>query len=447
MAKNPSRSKPDMPQRGDDFSARAHHVIPGGSHTYSRGDDQFPIQVPRAFVRGKGGRVWDLEGREYVDWGMGINNVLIGHAEDVIDEAAIAAIRNGQAFSRPTPLEVAAAESLIGLFPAMDMAKFGKNGSDGNSAAIRLARAITGRDLIGYDATAPFLSIHDWFIGKTTVNAGIPADVQKLTVPFIYNDIQSVERMFAEYPRKVAAVILEVCRETKPAPGFLEALRRLCDREGALLIFDEVVTGFRYALEGAHSLFGVVPDFMSVGKGIANGYALAAILGKREYMERGGIQHKQERVFFLSTTNGPEQSALAAGMAVMDFYRQHDVIGHLYRVGQQLIDGLSKAAAGHGIVDFVSAASDFSCRPVLKLLGPKKEPSMEFRTLFVQEMARQHVFMPWICPSFRHGESEIAQTLEAFDGTCRVYAQALEAGSVERFLQGPVAKPVFRKFN
>jgi glutamate-1-semialdehyde 2,1-aminomutase len=447
MAKNPSRSKPDMPQRGGDFSERAHHVIPGGSHTYSRGDDQFPIQGPRAFVRGKGGRVWDLEGREYVDWGMGINNVLIGHAEDVIDEAAIAAIRNGQAFSRPTPLEVAAAESLTGLFPGMDMAKFGKNGSDGNSAAIRLARAITGRDLIGYDATAPFLSIHDWFIGKTTVNAGIPADVQKLTVPFIYNDVQSVERMFAEYPRTVAAVILEVCRETKPAPGFLEALRRLCDREGALLIFDEVVTGFRYALQGAHSLFGVVPDFMSVGKGIANGYALAAILGKREYMERGGIQHKQERVFFLSTTNGPEQSALAAGMAVMDFYRQHDVIGHLYRVGQQLIDGLSKAAAGHGIADFVSAASDFSCRPVLKLLGPKKEPSMEFRTLFVQEMARQHVFMPWICPSFRHGESEIAQTLEAFDGTCRVYAQALEAGSVERFLQGPVAKPVFRKFN
>lgn len=438
---------PDVPHRNADFSERAHRVIPGGSHTYSRGDDQFPVSVPHAFVSGKGGRVWALDGQEYVDWGMGINNVLLGHAEDVIDEAAIAAIRNGQAFSRPTLLEVEAAESLTGLFPGMDMAKFGKNGSDGNSAAIRLARAITGRDLIGYDATAPFLSIHDWFIGKTTVNAGVPAAIQKLSISFAFNDIPSVERMFADHPRAIAAVILEVCRETKPAPGFLETLRRLCDQQGTLLIFDEMVTGFRYALHGAHSLFGVVPDFMSVGKGVANGYALAAILGKREYMERGGIRHKHERVFFLSTTNGPEQSALAAGLAVMHFYRQHDVIGHLYRIGQQLIDGLGKAAAGHGIADYVSAASNFSCRPVLSFLGPDKQPAIEFRTLFIQEMARQHVFMPWICPCFRHGESEIAQTLEAFDGTCRVYAQALEAGSVERFLQGNAAKPVFRKFN
>lgn len=430
-----------------DFSERAHHVIPGGAHTYSRGDDQFPFQAPRAFSRGKGARVWDLAGEEYVDWSMGINNVLIGHAENAIDDAAVQAIRNGQSFSRPTVLEVTAAESLTSLFPGMEMVKFGKNGSDGNSAAIRLARAVTGRDFIGYDSTAPFLSIHDWFIGKTLVNAGVPIDVQKLSVPFIYNDITSVERMFAEHPKKIAAVILEVCREKRPIPGFLETLRSRCDQEGALLIFDEVVTGFRYALDGAHSLFGVMPDFMSIGKGVANGYALAAVLGKRVYMERGGIRHKEERVFFLSTTNGPEQSALAAGQAVIDFYRHHDVIGHLYRVGQQLMDGLSKSASNHGITDYVAAVGDFSCRPVLALLGPDKEPSMDFRTLFIQEMAKRRVFMPWICPSFRHGDSEILQTIEAFDSACRVYAQALDEKSTKRFLQGPAAKPVFRKFN
>ena len=447
MARQPLKSRTELPQSDAQFSERAHRVIPGGAHTYSRGDDQFPVSAPHTFVSGKGGRVRALDGQEYVDWSMGINNVLIGHAEDVIDDAAIAAIRKGQAFSRPTLLEVELAESVTSLFPDLEMAKFGKNGSDGNTAAIRLARAITGRSLIGYDAAAPFLSIHDWFIGKTLVNAGVPDEIQKLSVPFAFNDVPSVERMFAEHPRRIAAVILEVCRDTKPAPGFLMALRRLCDREGALLIFDEVVTGFRYALHGAHSLFGVVPDFMSIGKGMANGYSLAAILGKREYMERGGIRHEKERVFFLSTTNGPEQSALAASLAVIDFYRQQDVIGHLYRTGQQLIDGLAKAAANHGIAEFVSAESDFSCRPVLKFLGPAKEPSMEYRTLFLQEMAAEHVFIPWICPCFRHGDAEVGQTVEAFDRACKVYGQALEIGSVERFLRGPAAKPVFRKFN
>lgn len=429
------------------FSERAHRVIPGGAHTYSRGDDQFPVKSPRAFVRGKGARIWDLDGNEYVDWGMGINNVLIGHAEDAIDDAAIAAIRRGQAFSRPTPLEVETAERLITLFPGMEMAKFGKNGSDPNSAAVRLARAITRRDLVGYDSTAPFLSIHDWFIGTTVVSAGVPKAVQQLSVPFRFNDIASVERMFADHPRKIAAVVLEVCRETKPAPGFLETLRRLCDQEGTLLVFDEVVTGFHYSLHGAASLFGVMPDLMSLGKGMANGYALSAIMGKRTYMERGGIRHDQERVFFLSTTNGPEQSALAAGLATIDFYSQHDVISQLYRTGRRIIDGVREAATRHGIAEYVSADSDFACRPVFKFLDPNKSVSPEFRTLFLQEMSTRRVFIPWICPSFRHGESEIAQTLDAVDSVCAVYAKALEAGSVGRFLVGPPAKPVFRRFN
>ena len=202
------------------FSDRAQRVIPGGAHTYSRGDDQFPELAPQAFVRGKGAHVWDIENVEYVDWGMGINNVLIGHAEDVIDEAAIAAIRNGQAFSRPTPLEVEVAEAVLELFPAMDMVKYGKNGSDANTAAVRLSRAITGRDLVAYDESAPFLAIHDWFIGKTTVNAGVPKAIQDLCVGFRFNDTASVERMFAEHPRQIACVVMEVCRDDQTGAGF-----------------------------------------------------------------------------------------------------------------------------------------------------------------------------------------------------------------------------------
>jgi len=430
-----------------EFSERAHRVIPGGAHTFSRGDDQFPAEAPAGFVHGKGARVWDVAGRVFVDWGMGINNVLIGHAEDAIDEAAVGALRQGQSFSRPSVLEVLAAETLVDLFPGMEMAKFGKNGSDANTAAVRLARAITGRPLVAYDASAPFLAIHDWFIGKTAMNAGIPETVHSLTLPFVYNDTASVEKLFAEHGNRIAAVVMEVCRDVRPAPGFLERVRELCAESGALLVFDEVVTAFRYALHGVYSTFGVTPDLLSIGKGMANGYSLSALLGRREYMERGGIRHDRERVFFMSTTNGPEQSALAATLATVEFYRTHDVIAHLARAGEHVIAAVAAAATRHGIADYVSAHSDFACRPALRFLGPDRQVSAAFRTLFLQEMSRRGVFMPWVCPSFRHGTPELEATVAALDDACGVYAKALHEGAVDRFLSGPVAKPVFRKFN
>ena len=429
------------------FSRRAHRVIPAGAHTYSKGDDLLPVNAPAAFVRGKGARVWALDGRELVDWGMGIYNVVIGHAEDVIDEAAIAALRAGQNFSRPSPLEVETAESLVGLFHGMDMVKFAKNGSDVNDAAIRLARAVTGRAMIAYDGDAPFLSVDDWFIGNTVMNAGAPEASASLAVRFRYNDVASVEAVFAEHGRRLAGVILEPCRDVHPQPGFLERLRALCDSHGTLLIFDEIMTGFRYSLRGAQSFLGVRPDLMTIGKAMANGYALAALLGRREYMERGGLSHGEPRCFLLSTTNGAERSALAAGQVTIDFYRAHDVIGALARIGERVITGLAASARRHGIGEYVSAASHFPCRPVLRCLGPDGAPSVEYRTLFLQELLKRGVFMPWVCPSFRHGEGEIAQTLEAFETACAVYARAIERRSVNCLLEGRPVKPVFRRFN
>lgn len=429
------------------FRDRANRIIPGGAHTYSKGDDQFPANAPQAFVRGKGARVWDLDGREFVDWGMGINNVLVGHAEDAIDDAAAAAARNGQNFSRPTPLEVEAAEELVALLDGMEMAKFAKNGSDANTSAIRLARAVTGRPLVFFDGTAPFLAIHDWFIGNTEMPAGVPGEVSRLAKPFVYNDVESVDRLFAEHGREAAAVILEPCRERRPAPGFLERLRSQCDRHGALLIYDEVVTGFRLSRHGTSRLFGVTPDLMSVGKGLANGYALTALAGRAAYMKRGGLDHRDERVFLLSTTNGAEQSALAAGRATMAFYQQHDVIGHLARVGEEVRCALASATRPLGIDRFLSIAGDFPARPVLVCLDHDGAPSAAHRTLLHQEVIRHGIFMPWVCPSFRHGPAEIDRTASAFTHAAQVYARAVEARSVEGLLDGPSVKPVFRRFN
>lgn len=439
--------RPPVGPEDADFSERAHRVIPGGAHTYSRGDDQLPSSAPRGVVRGKGPRFSGLDGREYVDWGMGIKNVLIGHAEDSIDDAAIATIREGIAFSRPTILEVGLAERLIALFPTMDMVKFCKNGSDANTAAVRLARAITGRDLIAYDAAAPFLSVHDWFIGTTVMRAGVPEAVRKLSVPFTYNDIASVERLFDEHSDRLAAVILEVCRDARPVAGFLETIRRLCDKHGTLLILDEVQTGFCYDLHGAHTMVGIQPDLLSLGKGIANGYPLSALLGKREYMERGGTRGPHERVFLLSTTNGPERASLAASLATVTFYEQFDVVGHFYQTGRTFIDGLAEAAQRHGVEAYITARSDYACRPSLMCLDASGVRSDALRTLFMQELLAHGVFMPWVCISYRHGPLEVEQTLEAFDVGCGTYARALEAGSTEGLLLGPSAKPVFRRFN
>ena len=431
----------------ESFRARAHRVIPGGAHTYSKGDDLLPVNSPQAFVKGRGARVWDLDGHEYVDWGMGISNVLIGHAEPAVDKAAIAALLDGQNFSRPTPPEVEAAEAVLGLFDGMEMAKVAKNGSDANEAAIRLARAITGRTLIAYDKSAPFLSIHDWFIGNTVMHAGVPPSTARLAVPFRFNDQASVEAVFAAHGSELAAVILEPCRDSRPAPGFLERVRELCDGHGTLLIFDENVTGFRYSIRGAQSLFKVRPDFTAVGKGIANGYALAALLGRREYMERGGIEHAHPRCFLLSTTNGAERSALAAGVAAIAFSVANQVPDVLAAVGRRLMEGLAESGKRHGVGEYLFLESDFPSRPFLRSLDHERTPSPEYRTLFLQELLRRRVFMPWCSPSFRHGESEIDQTMEAFDAACGVYARALERLFAAPFLEGRAVKPVFRVSN
>lgn len=429
------------------FNERASQVIPGGAHTYSKGRDQFPANAPQAFVRGKGGRAWDLDGREFVDWGMGINNVLIGHAEEAIDAAACEALRQGQNFSRPTLREVEAAEQLVSLVDGAEMIKFAKNGSDANTAALRLARAVTGRTLVLFDEAAPFLAIHDWFIGHTAVDAGVPEEAKRLAQPFTYNDLSSAQALFDANPDAVAAVILEPCRERRPALGFLEGLRALCHRHGALLIFDEIVTGFRYYLNGASRFFGVTPDLMTFGKGMANGYAVAALAGSAEVMRRGGLEHDAARVFLLSTTNGAEQSGLAASSAVMSFYQRHGVIQRLAQTGAALAACVRDAAKAAGVERYLTVAGDFACRPVVACLDHDGRPSAEYRTLFLQEMIAKGVFMPWLCPSFRHGDSELQQTAEACRHAAKVYAQAIERRSVSGLLVGPPVKPVMRRYN
>ena len=425
------------------WRARAHELIPGGAHTYAKGDDQYPEDAPGFIAHGRGCHVWDVDGNEFIEYGMGLRSVTLGHAYPPVIEAVTAELTKGANFTRPTPIEVACADELLDLVaPGRDwMVKFAKNGSDVTTAAVRLASG-DGRDVVAICADQPFFSTDDWFIGTTPMSAGIPKCVQDLSVKFRYNDLAGLRALLREQP--VAAVVMEVESVTPPAPGFLEGVRHLCDEHGTVLIFDEMITGFRWHPGGAAALYGVTPDLSTFGKGIGNGFSVAALVGRRELMERGGLRTDQERVFLLSTTHGAETHALAAALATIRTYRTEPVVEHLYRQGERLAEGVRAAAARHGVSEHVGVMSR-PCNLIYYTRDGDGQPSQAFRTLFLQELLARGVLAPSFVVSYSHTDADIDRTIEAVDGALEVYAQALSDG-VQRHLRGRPVRPVFRPY-
>ena len=425
---------------------RAHALIPGGSHTYAKGDDQYPELSPGFIARGSGCHVWDADGNEYIEYGMGNRAVGLGHAYPPVVDAARAALGDGCNFTRPTPLEVACAEEFLGLITGAEMVKFAKDGSDATSGAMRLARAYTGRDLIAICGDHPFFSVDDWFIGTTAMGAGIPQATRDLTLAFRYNDIASVKALFDKHPGQIAACILEAARTDEPRDNFLQELQRVCHANGALLVFDEMITGFRWAKGGAQSVYGVVPDLSCWGKALANGFSVSALAGKREFMRLGGLDHfDKPRVFLLSTTHGAETHALAAAIASMRVYRDEPVIEHLYRLGTRLREGAEQVIRQRGMEKYVKI-SGRPCCLLFGTLGPDGKPSQAYRSLFLQETIKRGVIMPSLVVSYSHTNADIDATVEAIDGALEVYARALEVGA-ERYLVGRPSQIVYRTYN
>jgi glutamate-1-semialdehyde 2,1-aminomutase len=428
------------------YEKRLQRVIPGGAHTYSRGADQHPANAPAILARGAGAYVYDDKDNRYLDYGMALRAVHIGYAEKAIDDAAIAQIHNGNNLTRPSMIELEAAERFVDLIDSVDMVKFTKNGSTSVSAAVKLARAYTGREVVARCLDHPFFSYDDWFIGSTPITRGIPRETIENTKIFRYNDIASLEAVFAAHPECIACVVLEPAATEEPKPGYLQAVSDLCRKHGAVFVLDEMITGFRWHLKGAQHLYGVKPDITTFGKAMANGFSVSCVAGRREIMELGSIEFEgRERLFLLSTTHGAEMNGLGAFVATMDFMARNDVVGHLWTYGQSLIDLINAKAAEHGLKDHVRAGG-VACSPWYATLGADGQASLPLRTLFAQEMVRGGVLMPWIALSYRHGEEELRLTARALDAALPVYRKALEHG-VERYLVGPAIKPVFRRYN
>lgn len=425
---------------------RAHQVLPGAAHTYAKGDDQFPAHMTPVITRGEGCRVWDLDGNEFIEFGGGVRSVTLGHGRREVCDAAYQASLLGTNFARPAALELHATEKMLELIPRADMVKFAKNGSDAVTAAIKIARAYTGREMIAVCGDHPFFSVHDWFIATTPMNSGIPRDVGPQTVKFKYNDLHSVEKLFAEFPNQICAVVLEP-EGTEPHRGdFLHQLRELAHRHGALFILDETITGFRWHNGGGQAVFDVEPDLSTFGKAMANGFSVSALCGKREFMQLLGTQHTEaERCFAMSLTHGAETSSLAAFMATAQIYQNEPIVERLYTQGKRLRDGVEQQIDAAGVRGHFNVAGR-DCLLIYGTLDQHGQRSQEFRTLFLQELLKRGVLAPNFAVSAAHRDEDIDQTITAVGESLHIYANALKHG-VERYLESRPVAPVFRKYN
>ncbi|WP_457279358.1 glutamate-1-semialdehyde 2,1-aminomutase [Polaromonas sp. P5_D5] len=449
------------------FRERLHRVIPGGAHTYSRGDDQYPANAPEILISGKGAYVKAADGRTFLDYGMGLRAVTLGYADDRVNRAAMGGMSLGVNLTRASVLELEAAERLVALIDGADMVKFAKNGSNVTTAAAKVARAYTGRQYICVPRQHPFFSFDDWFIGATQLKRGIPPIHHQTTLLFDYNNIASLQALFDAHPGNIAGVMLEPATTVGPCPecasanrmappdcqrcpghadNFLLQVQALCRRDGALFILDEMITGFRWHLKGAQYLFGVSPDLTTFGKGMANGFAMAALVGRREVMEVGGINRPgQERTFLISTTHGGEMSSLAAFMETVSIYEELPVVEHLWSFGRELIEGLEALAREAGVDHSFQIQGNAISMNYLTL-DAQGQADLRLRTLFSQEMIRGGVLMPWIAPSYAHNQADLDRTMQAAQKAFGIYAQALENGTQGLLIGDPI-KPVFRQYN
>jgi len=444
------------------FRKRLHDVIPGGAHTYSRGDDQFPDNAPPILVKGEGAYVWDPDGKRFLDYGMGLRSVNLGYGDKDVAKASYNEMLKGNNLTRASTTELEAAELFKSLIPSVDMVKFAKHGSTVVTAAIKMARASTKRKYIVIPEEHPFFSFDDWFIGTTPLTSGTLPESSAFTLKFKYNNIESLEKLFEEYPNQIAAVMLEPATTTGPCPrtcsgqngchdcsqpeNFLHKVKRIAHKNGALFILDEMITGFRWHLRGAQSFFNIEPDLCTFGKAMANGFAVAALGGKKEFMQLGSILDEgRERIFLTSTTHGAEMSALGAFIKTVEILKKKNVIKHFWNYGEKLMDEINRISTNLGIEEYFYLEG-YPCSPNYVAKGNNKKTSLAFRTLFSQEMIKKNVLMPYIAISYAHKQEELDLTLSAVESSLNIYKRALESG-IDQYLHSSIIKPVFRKFN
>ena len=426
-----NRSFPDISKSNALFE-RSKGLIPSGTQTLAKGPGQYINGVaPKYLSRGKGSHVWDVDGNEYIDFNMAIGPVSLGYCYPAVDQAVMEQLKDGITFSMMHPLEVETAELIRDVVPNAEMVRYSKTGADVTSAAVRLARAFTGRKKVlccGYHGW------HDWYIGVTDRNRGIPAEILDLSFTFNYNDIQSVVDSIDD---QTACVILEPVVFEAPRENFLHRLREVCNENGSLLIFDEMWTGFRLALGGAQEYFGVHADMATFSKAIANGMPLSVLTGRREVMELA------DREVFFYTTFGGEALSLAAAKATINEMRDRRVPEYLARQGSKLREGYNRMAKELSMG--YTGCTGFDCRSLVTFSAEAGNP-LEIKSFMQQELFKRGILWSGFHNiSFSHTDKDVDYTLSAYAEVLPAVREAVSTGSVRERLHGKPVEPVFRR--
>jgi len=429
-----------------EYSREVHDFIPGGAHTYSKGDDQFPLNAPAAISHGKGAHVWDVDGNEFIDCSMGLTSVCIGHGYEPVAQAVADAAFQGTNFQRPASIELEAAKLFLDTVQSGDMVKFAKNGSTVTTAAVKLARAYTGRNRVAICREHNFFSFDDWFIATTPCDRGIPEKTREMTALFSYNNFESVESLLADNDHDIACLILEPVKFDPPVDDFLHKVAAICKERGVLLILDEMISGFKWSLKGAHNYFGVKADMTTWGKGIANGFSACALSGRAEIMELGGIRNEgEDKLFLISTTHGAESTGLAAINATIKAFVDNNMIESNWQRGAALKSILEQVILKHGLQNSLKWIG-YPCLIALVCRNAEGNVDDAFRTLMMQEMiARGVLFQGLFYTTWSHQQAELDHFAMAFDESCAIYKQAINQGNTNHLLIGRAAKAVFRK--
>jgi glutamate-1-semialdehyde 2,1-aminomutase len=414
---------------------RAELTIPLGTQTFSKSKTQYPVGVSPLFAtQARGAHIWDIDGNKYIDLVNSLAAVTLGYGDGPIEKAVKSQLKKGVTLSLPTKLEAEVSELITNLVPSAEMVRFSKNGTDATSAAIRLARSYTGRDHI---IVCGYHGWQDWFIGSTSRSKGVPKAISDLTHTFEYNNIDSLKSILDTLENKVAAVILEPMNTTYPTKDFLSSVKELTHKAGAVLIFDEVITGFRFSKGGAQELFGVTPDLSTFGKGIANGFPLSALVGNRE------IMLEMEKVF-LSGTFGGELLSLAAAKNVLQRHLEEDICGELERKGNELANLTIKAISENRLENVVS----LSGHPSWKFINwqPTNNYSVgEIKTYFLQEIFQEGILvLNTHNVSLAHDRKKFSKIADSYNKVFRNIRQALDKNSLQDQLKVPALVPLFK---
>jgi glutamate-1-semialdehyde-2,1-aminomutase len=417
---------------------KALKVTPLGSQTYSKSYKYFcGNNAPYFIDRGKGCYVWDVDGNKFLDFICALGPITIGYNDDRINKAITDQLGKGIIFSQASPIEMQLAEKLIQIIPGIEMVRFLKSGSEATTAAVRLARAYTGRDMV---AMSGYHGMQDWSIGSTANKCGVPEAICKLTETFEYNNIQSIEQLFEEHKNKIACVILEPIQSDGPKDGYLDELKKITHKNGALLIFDEVVSGFRYALGGAAELYNVTPDLVAFGKGMANGMPISVVAGKKDILEL--IEKKK---VFISTTFGGETLSIAAALATIEILQDKDSYKHIWKLGKIMLEGLRASVKKFNLSD-VMIVNGLAPHCGILFEGRGLLDYLDINSVYQQRMLDMNILTLGINNiNLSHTENEIKNFLDVADKCMEDVRRSVEMDSVQGILRSGKVDPIFKR--